>query len=113
VDGDALPLPRLQGVYVLRMFGAECFFAPNGRMFAFLDDDRLFLRLPGPEYESLLAAGGDPFMLRPGVPFGRWASLPRGLQRDAVAALAEAAYRAALAEGASPRRARRRRRGLQ
>ncbi|HXG42170.1 MAG TPA: TfoX/Sxy family protein [Dehalococcoidia bacterium] len=109
----AFPPPSLRGVYVRRMFGADCFFAPNGRMFAFLAGDRLFLRLPGPEYGRLLAAGGEPFMLRPGVPFGQWASLPTGLGQAEVAGLAEAAYHAALAEGPSRRHARRRRRGLQ
>ncbi len=113
MDGDSLPLAHLQGVFVRRMFGANCLFAPNGRMFAFWDEDRLFLRLPGPEYESLLAAGGEPFMLRPGVSFGRWVSLPEGLPQEDIATLAEAAYRAALAEGSSKRRARRRRRTLQ
>jgi TfoX/Sxy family transcriptional regulator of competence genes len=102
----------LPGVVVRPMFGARCFLAPNGRMFAFVDDDRLFLRLTGPEYERLLAAGGEPFMLRPGVPFGRWASVPPDLDEATAMALAQAAYRAVMDEGARPR-ARRRRRRLQ
>ena len=103
----------LPGVVVRPMFGARCFLAPNGRMFAFVDDDRLFLRLSGPEYERLLAAGGEPFMLRPGMPFGRWASVPPALDEETVAGLAEAAYRAVLREARSNARARRRRRRLQ
>jgi hypothetical protein len=110
---NSFSLASLPGVMVRPMFGARCFLAPNGRMFAFVADDRLFLRLPGDEYDRLLAIGGEPFMLRPGVPFGRWASVPPALDEGTVAGLAEAAYRAVLSEARASGRARKRRRRLQ
>lgn len=55
-----------------RMFGSDCFLA-GGRMFAFVMEDALVLRLPAERYqEALTLPGVQPFTMR-GVPFGKWA----------------------------------------
>ncbi len=90
-------------VFVRPMFGAQCFFALNGRMFAFrLRDGSLVLRLPAEEYEASLGRGCVPFMLRPNVPFGRWVRLSREMASEQVEALWKAAYNDALSYGPGP-----------
>ncbi len=89
------------------MFGAQCMLAANGRMFAFLDrQGRVVVRLSGPEHAQALALGGEPFYLRPGVPFGWWVRLPSSLAGEAVRPFLEAAYRE-VATLTPPRRGRR------
>ncbi len=87
-----------------RMFGADCSLA-RGRMFAFVWQDGLVLKLPEERYREALALPGvQPFTMR-GVPFGRWAQFP-----EADASLLpwlRAAYDHVLAEPPPKRRARR------
>lgn len=60
-----------------RMFGADCFLT-GGRMFAFVVEEALVLKLPEERYQEALALPGvQPFTMR-GVPFGRWARFPTG-----------------------------------
>ncbi len=106
----AIPLPH--GTTVYPMFGAQCLFASNGRMFAFIDaQGQVVARLMGPEHQQALALGGEPFHLRPGVPFGRWVRLPTSLDRQTVGHLLEAAYAGVIALG-PPKHGRRHRRAL-
>jgi len=94
------------------MFGAQCLFASNGRMFAFIDaQGQMVVRLMGPEHQQALELGGEPFYLRPGVPFGRWVRLPTSLDRQAVGHFLEAAYEGVIALG-QPKHGHRSRRGL-
>jgi len=101
-----IPLPA--GTVVRPMFGAQCLFTAEGRMYAFIDrQGRVVARLPGPEHERALALGSEPFHIRPGVPFGRWVRLPPSMEGEAVRPFLEAAYR----DAAARRRPRRGRRG--
>jgi hypothetical protein len=93
-----IPLP--QGTTVYPMFGAQCLFASSGRMFAFIDaQGRVVARLMGPEHQQALELGGEPFYLRPGVPFGRWVRLPTSLDRQTVGRFLDAAHRDVIALG--------------
>lgn len=55
-----------------RMFGAEAFFT-HGRMFAFLFDDTIVLKLPEAERQAVLdTRAARPFLTGAQAPFGRW-----------------------------------------
>lgn len=55
-----------------RMFGAEAFFT-TGRMFAFLFDEAIVLKLPESERQDVLdARHARPFLTGERAPFGRW-----------------------------------------
>lgn len=55
-----------------RMFGAEAYFT-NGRMFAFLFDEAIVLKLPEPDRQSVLdTRTARPFLTHENAPFGRW-----------------------------------------
>ena len=55
-----------------RMFGAEAFFT-HGRMFAFLFDEAIVLKLPEAERQAVLdTRAARPFLTGAQAPFGRW-----------------------------------------
>ncbi len=55
-----------------RMFGAEAFFTA-GRMFAFLFDEAIVLKLPESERQDALDTRlARPFLTEGAAPFGRW-----------------------------------------
>jgi TfoX/Sxy family transcriptional regulator of competence genes len=55
-----------------RMFGAAAFFT-SGRMFAFLFDEAIVLKLPESERQDVLdARHARPFLTGERAPFGRW-----------------------------------------
>jgi len=55
-----------------RMFGAEAFFT-NGRMFAFLFDEVIVLKLPESDRQTVLdTRTARPFLTHENAPFGRW-----------------------------------------
>lgn len=106
VAAGALGLPQVR---TKRLFAADAFFV-GGRMFAFLRDDAVVLRLPAPERERLIEAGvGRPFLVGPDAPFGRWLEIVLGSGGAARALrLVRLAYDAALsADADGPRRRRR------
>ncbi len=64
-------------VSLRRMFGSDCFLA-RGRMFAFVMEEGVVLKLPEERYQEALSLPGvEPFTMR-GVPFGKWARFPAG-----------------------------------
>ncbi len=55
-----------------RMFGAEAFFT-HGRMFAFLFDEVIVLKLPESDRQTVLdTRAARPFLTHENAPFGRW-----------------------------------------
>jgi TfoX/Sxy family transcriptional regulator of competence genes len=59
-------------VVTKRMFGAEAFFTV-GRMFAFLFDEAIVLKLPESERQDVLDTRvARPFLTNERAPFGRW-----------------------------------------
>ena len=59
-------------VTLKRMFGAEAFFT-TGRMFAFLFDEAIVLKLPESERQDVLdTRQARPFLTGERAPFGRW-----------------------------------------
>jgi len=59
-------------VAVKRMFGAEAFFS-QGRMFAFLFDEAIVLKLPEADRQDALDTRlARPFLTTEHAPFGRW-----------------------------------------
>ncbi|MFI5235366.1 MAG: TfoX/Sxy family protein [Gemmatimonadales bacterium] len=65
-------LLSLPGVTPKRLFGAQAFFFGQ-RMFAFLVDGAVVLKLPAAERRLALEGGhGRPFLVGANVPFGRW-----------------------------------------
>jgi TfoX/Sxy family transcriptional regulator of competence genes len=69
VDAAIRAMP---GVTTRRMFGAEAFFT-TGRMFAFLFDEAIVLKLPESERQDVLdARQARPFLTGERAPFGRW-----------------------------------------
>lgn len=55
-----------------RMFGAEAFFT-GGRMFAFLFEEAIVLKLPEPDRQDVLDTRvARPFLTNERAPFGRW-----------------------------------------
>ena len=62
----------LPGVSSKRMFGAHAFFT-RGRMFAFLLDDAIVIKLPEGERQDVIGSRvARPFLTGENAPFGRW-----------------------------------------
>jgi TfoX/Sxy family transcriptional regulator of competence genes len=81
-----------------RMFGAEAFFT-HGRMFAFLFDDSIVLKLPDNERQDVLDARmARPFLTHERAPFGRWVEAPIAGSEAASRAIRLAAAAHALAQ---------------
>ena len=101
-------LSDLPNVTTRKMFGAEAFFHGR-RMFAFLREDLVVLKLPESQREELLEAkAARPFLVNENAGFGRWVEVP-GAGEDAVL-LVQSAYNAAKRpDRDGPRRRRRRR----
>ena len=101
----------LPNVTTRKMFGAEAFFHGR-RMFAFLREDQVVLKLPEGEREQLLESrAARPFLVDENAGFGRWVEIP-GSGEDAARAvlLVQSAYSAAKRpDRDGPRRRRRRR----
>ena len=69
VQAAILAMPQ---VTTKRMFGAEAFFT-GGRMFAFLFDEAIVLKLPESERQDVLDTRvARPFLTNERAPFGRW-----------------------------------------
>ena len=104
-------LSDLPNVTTRKMFGAEAFFHGR-RMFAFLREDLVVLKLPESQREELLEArAARPFLVNENAGFGRWVEVP-GSGEDAARAvsLVQSAYNAARRpDRDGPRRRRRRR----
>jgi len=104
-------LRDLPNVSTRRMFGAEAFFHGR-RMFAFLREDLVVLKLPPGEREELLEAqAARPFLVNAGAGFGKWVEVPGSrVPADRLALLVQSAYNAARhPDREGPRRRRRRR----
>lgn len=66
----------LAEVRTKRMFGAKAFFT-GARMFAFLMEDVLVLKLPEQERQHVLGAKiARPFLVGENATFGRWVEVP-------------------------------------
>jgi len=75
VKAGVLALP---GASSKRMFGASAFFI-RGRMFAFLLDDAIVLKLPEAERQSVIGSRvARPFLTSESAPFGRWVEVGLG-----------------------------------
>lgn len=101
----------LPNVTTRKMFGAEAFFHGR-RMFAFLREDLVVLKLPESQREELLEAKtARPFLLNENAGFGRWIEVPgSGSDAERAVALVQSAYTAAKRpDRDGPRRRRRRR----
>ena len=68
-------VPERSDVRVKPMFGNVSAFV-NGNMFMGLFGSDLFVRLPEPDRESLMKAGGGPFEPMPGRPMREYVILP-------------------------------------
>lgn len=69
VQAAILAMPQ---VSTKRMFGAEAFFT-GGRMFAFLFDEAIVLKLPESDRQDVLDTRvARPFLTSERAPFGRW-----------------------------------------
>jgi TfoX/Sxy family transcriptional regulator of competence genes len=65
-------LQAMPEVSTKRMFGAEAFFT-HARMFAFLFDEAIVLKLPESERQDVLdTRAARPFLTSERAPFGRW-----------------------------------------
>jgi hypothetical protein len=65
-------IQAMPDVSAKRMFGAEAFFT-GGRMFAFLFDDAIVLKLPESDRQDALDTRlARPFLTDGKAPFGRW-----------------------------------------
>jgi TfoX/Sxy family transcriptional regulator of competence genes len=101
----------LPNVTTRKMFGAEAFFHGR-RMFAFLREDLVVLKLPESQREELLEAKtARPFLVNENAGFGRWIEVPgSGSDAERAVALVQSAYTAAKRpDRDGPRRRRRRR----
>jgi TfoX/Sxy family transcriptional regulator of competence genes len=101
----------LPNVTTRKMFGAEAYFHGR-RMFAFLREDVVVLKLPESQREELLEArAARPFLVNENAGFGRWVEVPGlGDAPRRAAELVQSAYEAARRpDRDGPRRRRRRR----
>ena len=101
----------LPNVATRKMFGAEAFFHGR-RMFAFLREDLVVLKLPESQREELLEAkAARPFLVNENASFGRWVEIPgSGEAKERLLLLVQSAYSAAKRpDRDGPRRRRRRR----
>ncbi len=80
-----------------RMFGADAFFVES-RMFAFLLDETVVLKLPEQERRRLLASKvGRPFLVDERAPFGRWVEVGlRSCEAGQLYSLLQSAHALAL-----------------
>lgn len=104
-------LRDLPNVTTRKMFGAEAFFHGR-RMFAFLREDLVVLKLPESQREELLEAkAARPFLVNENAGFGRWVEIPgAGEAAERSVLLVQSAYAAARRpDRDGPRRRRRRR----
>lgn len=101
----------LPNVTTRKMFGAEAFFHGR-RMFAFLREDLVVLKLPETQREELLEAKmARPYLVNENAGFGRWVEVPgTGEAASSAVVLVQSAYTAAKRpDRDGPRRRRRRR----
>ncbi|HMU61702.1 MAG TPA: TfoX/Sxy family protein [Gemmatimonadales bacterium] len=101
----------LPNVTTRKMFGAEAYFHGR-RMFAFLREDLVVLKLPESQREELLEAkAARPFLVNENAGFGRWVEIPgTGEAAERAVLLVQSAYAAAKRpDRDGPRRRRRRR----
>jgi TfoX/Sxy family transcriptional regulator of competence genes len=101
----------LHDVTTRKMFGAEAFFHGR-RMFAFLREDQVVLKLPEGEREQLLESrAARPFLVDENAGFGRWVEVPvLGEATGRALRAVQSAYNAAKRpDREGPRRRRRRR----
>jgi hypothetical protein len=102
-------LKALPEVSCKRMFGADAYFIRQ-RMFAFLMEEVIVLKLPEGERQQVIGARiARPFLTGEDVPFGRWVELAiqGGEQREQAIRLAGLAYATAQApDKEGPRRRR-------
>jgi hypothetical protein len=102
----------LPGVTPKKLFGAQAFFF-GPRMFAFLVDGAVVLKLPAGERRAALDGHhGRPFLVSAHVPFGRWLEVPLADPARAahLARVAHAAAQVPDREGPRKRRSRAKRR---
>jgi hypothetical protein len=84
VRSAVMSLPE---VTAKRMFGADAFFTRH-RMFAFVLDDVIVLKLPDDERQRVLDARlARPYLTSAHVTFGRWVELMLGGKEGAASAL--------------------------
>lgn len=113
----AAALRAMPDVATRRMFGALAFFT-SGRMFAFLFDEAIVLKLPESERQDVLdARHARPYLTGERAPFGRWVESPIHGSEAASRAIRLAAAAHALAQspqqdGPRRRRPATRRRGI-
>jgi TfoX N-terminal domain len=95
VQAAILAMPA---VTTKRMFGAEAFFT-GGRMFAFLFEEAIVLKLPESERQDVLDTRlARPFLTSEHAPFGRWVEAPIHGSEAASRAIRFAAAAHALAQ---------------
>lgn len=95
VHAAILAMPQ---VSAKRMFGAEAFFT-TGRMFAFLFDEAIVLKLPESERQDALDTRlARPFLTDGQAPFGRWVETSIHGSENASRAIRLAAAAHALAQ---------------
>jgi TfoX/Sxy family transcriptional regulator of competence genes len=99
----------MPGVSTKRMFGADAFFT-HSRMFAFLFDEAIVLKLPDAERQDALASRvARPFLTGASAAFGRWVEIEltgseAGLRACRLAAAAHALAQAPDHDGPRVRR---------
>lgn len=95
IHAAILAMPQ---VLTKRMFGAEAFFT-GGRMFAFLFEEAIVLKLPESERQDVLDTRvARPFLTNERAPFGRWVESPIHGSTAASRAIQLAASAHALAQ---------------
>lgn len=95
VQAAIMAMPQ---VTTKRMFGAEAFFT-GGRMFAFLFDEAIVLKLPESDRQDVLDTRmARPFLTSEHAPFGRWVEAPIHGSEGASRAIRFAAAAHALAQ---------------
>jgi TfoX/Sxy family transcriptional regulator of competence genes len=88
----------MPAVTTKRMFGAEAFFTAS-RMFAFLFDEAIVLKLPEADRQDVLdARHARPYLTSERAPFGRWVETPIHGTEAASRAIRLAASAHALAQ---------------
>lgn len=91
-------IQAMPSVSTKRMFGAEAFFT-SGRMFAFLFEDAIVLKLPESDRQDALDTRQvRPFLTGERAPFGRWVEAPFKGSESASRAIRLAAAAHALAQ---------------
>jgi hypothetical protein len=94
-------IQAMPAVSTKRMFGAEAFFTAS-RMFAFLFDEAIVLKLPESDRQDVLdARHARPYLTSERAPFGRWVETPIHGSEGASRAIRLAAAAHALAQSPS------------